>query len=240
MHPTKGALLPLFHRPWREALFVLLALSCAAGVMLITDRVYRHGSLAVVGMALCISTVSMQLVAAFWEQRWMWPPRDQFLSFLLGDLLCLPLIALMISRALQHLPSRDYWWQSTGWTIACVIIAILLALAFRMQDQGKYDASRFESPTKLWHDLMVYSSFGFFLLRYAPALLDDNFGSLRWITALIMFATWAYLGVSVDGNRSDRHVAERRPPLTKTAHVRSDWHRGRGGIFALFPRVIPN
>jgi hypothetical protein len=223
-HPVRrGSLFPL-GRSFTQTIFMFACVAFAIYVMFDADDIYNEGPpQAVALIILVISPLLTQAVAVALQGQWMWPPSTQFLSFLAGNTVCLPIVGVMIALAVQDLPTQSFWWQGPIWTVISVVSAVGFAIGFRMNDLRIYEADSAESPNKLWYDIFVVPTLFFLLVKQAPALFSGDINPWRILLALLMVAVWLVLGLKVDPKRSDRRVKAGRSPLWRTAHPPYNW-----------------
>lgn len=179
---------------------------------------YDKGPIAVLLVAIAISAVMMQLVAHCYEARWMWPPRAQFRAFIYGDTIFLPLTALSLAVVYQNGDGDTGLVERGWWHGALIIVIVLLAAASRMKEEGDsfYSSRQMNSPTKLWHDLVVIPVFAMLLLYPLPEFLTASF-SVWHLIAVLGFAVW--LGLLIEPTNS---------PKCRTAHIDYDWENHYG------------
>ena len=135
------------------------------------------------------------MTAEFGKPVGMFNWRTQSWAFLFGDSLSLPL-AIAFALGTPGIPSRvigvsgmiEYW----RWCVISIVVAIVVTFGFRSMDAAGYkksgNADRLKSPTKLWHDYVVYPSIAFLLMWVAlPAVFTG--ATTGWLT-LTSFGTW--------------------------------------------------
>lgn len=125
--------------------------------------------IAIVGIFLApiiISPVAMAFIRHQYENgspKGMFDFRTQSWAFLFGDSVALPVALSAALYAVQKdAPEWMYrWW----WLLLAVATATIATFGFRTMDKSGYIASgnadRLHSPTKLWHDFVVYPILGF-------------------------------------------------------------------------------
>ncbi|MFJ8041450.1 hypothetical protein ACIRBX_13205 [Kitasatospora sp. NPDC096147] len=173
------------------------------------------GPFAVLGAALLVSPGGHLLLALLMERR-MPRPREEFRALAVGD----PLLALAAALGTRLLTVRPVaappWWLP-----ALVAGGWLLFGLWQWRDElrsGFYLPAQACSPTKIWHQLVIYPLFGTGVLVVSAAgLLTRGGGPAAVLTKaalLLLVLGWALL------LRYDR----RHPRL---GHPPYDWRRLR-------------
>lgn len=110
-------------------------------------------------------------------------------AFLFGDTLFLPIMAAAIAIGWRH----NWFGLSWHWLVICLVIGVVVGLAFHHHDASFYSEAAFNSPTKLWHDLVAYPVlFGGLVFGLVPMIRQ-----LPWVwVALALFALWLLAGVA--------------------------------------------
>lgn len=181
-------------------------------------RLYDRGPIAVLVMAVAVSAVMMQLIARCYENRWMWPPKTQFGAFIYGDTFFLPLTVLSLGITYQNGGGNTELVERGWWHGALIVVIVLFAYASREREEREfvYSSRQMNSPTKLWHDLVVIPVLAMLLLYPLPEFLTTSF-SIWHVTAVLGFATW--IGLLVEPSSSPKH---------RTAHIDYDWEKHYG------------
>ncbi len=136
----------------------------------------------------------------------MFNPKMQSWAFLFGDGIALPLALLFIvlARGGQNVPGSG----SLGWYFTAAIVGLAGGAGFHVMETDAYrkqDAAlALESPTKSWHDFVVYPVLlGLIVWGGGPLLLPSawDFWTILAIAALLV---WVTLGVKYDAKRKPR------------------------------------
>lgn len=115
-------------------------------------------------------------------------PKGDSWAYLFGDMIALP-ISLGAAATVAR---RTSWWDDWWWATVAVSVAILASVGFRAMDSATYvkqgHGDRLYSPTKLWHDFVVYPVVGTMLCWLGiPAITVDSivgwasFGGQSWL-----------------------------------------------------------
>lgn len=185
-----------------RAVYWTVALLCWFGLYLATCSVGSSGITLVLLAPIIISPFMMWLTRQTLEHgqpTGIFNPRTQSWAFLFGDTIALPFTFFMLALSWRGLKPegwyRGLWWIMAafvaGVVIACVWHFVLDAPGYRAQGYGDL----LGSPTKLWHDFVVYGSLsGALVYLGIPALLNNftGYGGL----ALVGLIAWAGLGVA--------------------------------------------
>jgi hypothetical protein len=162
-----------------------------------------------------------------------WAIKSQYPSFTRGDLIWLPLFtAVPLSLLISHLPTdRTYWFQTWWWSLGSAVFAVGLSTWFWFTQHSAFPSAVMGSPPKLWHDLVVYPLFSFFLFNAAPALWYSNWGlhglkhghviGLLFLLPLLGVGLWTYDGV-VSDRKLDRDAPSDDGPLVDASRG-YDW-----------------
>ena len=163
--------------------------------------------------ALVVSFGMMQFVARAFEDRWLWPPRSQFNGFIYGEGIVLPVVVASEAAIYQDWGSNNLLYGWYFWIVVILGISLAVAASNRLREESSYSRLRFNSPSKLWHDVFVVPTMTFLLLFPLPALFYVPFGMYH-LTACVAFVVWISL-MSEPGSAKK----------IKTAHVEYDWAR---------------
>lgn len=152
-----------------------------------------------------ISLVSMALVRIWAEPAacdvWfkpggMFSPKTQSWAFLFGDGVGLPVAlgAAGMSSSLDWVSGHR-----EPWLVVSAIVGIAASITFRFMDVKAYTKlgheDRLRTPTKLWHDGVVYSSLVTLLVYFGVPAVWHDFSGYGWIVAL-GFIFWLVMCVA--------------------------------------------
>lgn len=153
----------------------------------------------------------------------MYSPKTQSWAFLFGDSIFLPAAMLFIALGWDeaYLPP---FADSGKWLLAAAMIGFVVGNSFNVMEVSAYhkqDAmDALYSPTKIWHDYVVYPVLvGTIVWAGVPLLVADwqglwvFFGPWTWL-ALASIGIWFALG-ALDGKRGLR-VYNMHPAWDKT------------------------
>lgn len=148
----------------------------------------------------------MIVIAPVLEGRWLpLSPREQFISFFPGDLFLGSGVAALLTAA-RELPDERRWYSAPAIHIVAICLAAAVAywLTFKVElEGGVYPKRAITSPTKLYHNGVLYIAYGY----VASVALIAVVGGLGWrevfeggwlTLAIIFLAIWA-LSVIFEG-----------------------------------------
>lgn len=123
-------------------------------------------------------------------------PKIQSWAFLFGDSIALP-VAFGAAASWGH-DASGLWSQGIGIFVSLVTAAVISG-GFRHFDAQRYRASgnadRLLSPTKWWHDFVVYPILVTILVYLGIPVLVHHFGSVHCWLMLAGIAAWLAFGV---------------------------------------------
>lgn len=181
------------------AIFAVLAVLLCVFLMYAARSAFEMRFVPAVAVGICLSWIPMQIMAIWWEHRWLWPPSTQYASFFWGDLVWLPLCLGALAVLTKKAP-LDGLQNHFGWQLFAFIVAVAAGFGLHHFDAANYSASALNSPTKLWHDCVSTVVWVFALVSQAPVLY---YGWLmrRWrpiALAILSLAAFFYLVVAYD------------------------------------------
>ncbi len=150
-------------------------------------------------VAVMISWGMMNIIALVLERRTLLNPTNQFKAFYLGDLICLPGLVLVLHFLSHRVSSSHHWWQRSIWHVACLLIGIAVGLVFHHMEQASYSLPQLNSPTKLWHDIVVFPAFIYLLFSAAPVLFYASGGYVPRLAAIALIVVFIALN-AYDGS----------------------------------------
>lgn len=133
----------------------------------------------------------MQLIRKYFEggkPAIGFDPRVDSWAYLFGDFLILPFSMGMAARDAQNVD----WLFDWRFITAVIIGGCAFSALFRWYDSGNYikdgHRDRLYSPTKLWHDFVVYPVVaGCYLWVTIPALTANSVGGWVSLGGIILF-----------------------------------------------------
>jgi hypothetical protein len=140
--------------------------------------IFDHGMFLAWLGAVMASWGMMNLLAITLERRVL-IPSQQYQSFYKGDLVGLPVIVAMIQPMLGQLPSGHHWYQSALWHWLAVVVGAVVGVAFMAMEyqSGIYTKAQLFSPLKLYHNLIVFPLFIYWVFAAGvPALIYSSLG----------------------------------------------------------------
>jgi hypothetical protein len=126
-------------------------------------------------------------------------PRHQFLGFFPGDLFLGVLTGGLITHVVVFPPAQG-WYTSWWWYLIVFVSASAVAISLTAWElrTGSYSKRAILSPTKLYHNGLLYVGYGSIIVSTLFAAL---FGAPTWWLALIILPglAWAVCNV-LDGS----------------------------------------
>lgn len=183
-----------------------------------------HSLLVTVMLCWLLTPAGMMVVGAIGESRIVPLSSDrQFRSFFPGDLF-LGLMAAGLLLTAQSLPAQARWYNATWWHVLVLCIAGLVALGMTWLEwkSGVYPTRAIFSPTKLYHNVLLYAGYGYVILT---TLVADVAGMRRasfdsWMTLFVSLAIGGvWLSMVVADNRLSKDELQKK---ATSAHV-ADW-----------------
>lgn len=158
----------------------------------------------------------MNIIAITIEHRtFLLNPSGEYKAFYYGDLVCLPAMALAIWYLGHYMPrpnlSEKAWWH---WL--CLIVSIGLGVGLHLSEAANhvYTRSQDYSPTKLYHDFIVFPCYIYLLASAGiPAAFQSKGG---WKAKAVL---WGFFAVFLLLNLYDNYY---RP---HHMHVNYDWSK---------------
>lgn len=154
-----------------------------------------------------VSIVGMAVIRWVVEQsrlNGMFNPRTQSWAFMFGDLFSLPVAMFCIAVA-RDKAELGSWADAPWWYLVAALCGLAAGVAFHAMDIQEYRSQgaelALESPTKIWHDFVVYPVlFGVLLWAGVPLLWSWPWSTWTML-AIAAIASWLVFGVVSDGNR---------------------------------------
>lgn len=142
-------------------------------------------------------------------------PRWQFLSFFPGDLFLAVSVAGMLSLA-SSIDTGEHWYNATWWhvlVLACAIAIAILA-TYGEWKSGVYPTQAIFSPTKLYHNGLLYVGYGYVIFTTLFAILAG--GGIDWMLALVLVPALIWVGLVIHDSTLRPEQAREK---AKYAHV---------------------
>ncbi|HEX6416215.1 MAG TPA: hypothetical protein VFZ62_01705 [Candidatus Saccharimonadales bacterium] len=174
-------------------------------------------------LCLVITPGLMIVIAKVLESRWLpLGPKKQFLSFFPGDIL-LGLTTAGLLVLAQRLPVEDRWYNAfwLHFLVQVAAIAIAFYLTFDELKNFAYPLEAILSPTKIYHNFLLYAGYGYLVFMTLVAVLAGSdwswgFAGLLGLT-LLPALVWLVLV------RMDSTLPPHRHSIkAQSAHVH-DW-----------------
>ncbi len=173
------------------------------GFFPVTEWVAGHPFWITLLVCLVITPGAMIIIAPILETRWLpLSPKRQFLAFFPGDLLLGVGVASLLTAA-QDLPAERRWYAAP--IVHIMVIGIAAGAAYLLTfvvelKGGVYPRRAIFSPTKLYHNGVLYIGYGYvaattFIADVAGLGWSELFRGGWMSLALICLATWLVLVV---------------------------------------------
>lgn len=166
-------------------------------------------------VCLLITPIGHCLVGAIFETRLVpLSPTKQFLSFFPGDIFLGMMTAGLLVLA-HRLPAESRWYNATWWHVVVLVSAIAVACALTWMEYqgGGYPPRAMRSPTKLYHNFILYGGYGYIIVTTLVAVVIAA-GSWWLVLALLPGLIW--LVCLVGDNFTSEETKNRR---VSNAHV---------------------
>jgi hypothetical protein len=159
----------------------------------------------------------------------------QYINPFIPEPSCLSVLAAAGLLALANrLPADQRWYNSAWWHVSVLLAAVVIAVLMTRQEakDGVYSLLAIFSPTKLYHNVLLYAGYGYVIVTTLVAVLfgaDWSWSFAGWLgLALLPGLVWVYLVVkdnSLGSEESKRkadtaHVFNWRPLWRNKWHVR--------------------
>lgn len=170
-----------------------------------------------------ITPIGFILVGVIGEGRLV--PLDgarQFKSFFPGDIFLGIATAFMVFAA-GFVPASDRWYTSTLFHVAVIAVTFIVAVVMTYMEYADrvYPLAAILSPTKLYHNFVLYTGYGYVASATIIAVIfgvDWSLGVALVIAAsLAMLGVWVYL--VIQDNSLNKHDQSFKAGC---AHI-SDW-----------------
>jgi hypothetical protein len=164
-----------------------------------------------------ITPTMVILVSYVLESRKVSFTSSRFKGFIPGDYLLGGLFASSVALASELPATTDKWYQSVQWHIIVLVGAVAgCLLARRFLDAPNYTKRQMNSPSKLYHDFVLYAGYGYlmFVVAVPSVFLTPWSGnaSLK-VVALACFGGWIACLV-YDQAHSPKEAAKTAHPNT--------------------------
>jgi hypothetical protein len=166
-------------------------------------------------LCLLLTPIVHCLIGLVFETRWVpLTPRKQFLSFFPGDVFLGMMTAGLLVLA-HRLPSDEAWYNAAKWHTVVLSTAIVLAcvMTWLEHQQGDYSRRAMWSPTKLYHNFILYGGYGYII---ATTLVAVVAAGRSWWLALALLPGLIWLGCLVGENFASEETKQSR---VNNAHV---------------------
>lgn len=163
-----------------------------------------HGFLGTLLCCWLITPIGHWLVGVVLENRWVpMGVRNQFPSFSIGDWFLGLSAALFLVRA-QHLPSAGVPWYTMWYWHVLVLITTLVGAFFITRGEaheGRFPARAIWSPTKIYHNFVLYGLFGYVMVVMVVA---NVVGDFSWSLVGPTLPLLVWLGIVLWEQRAHR------------------------------------
>lgn len=174
-------------------------------------------------LCLAITLGAMVFVAKVFESRWLpLNPKKQFLSFCPGDVFLSAMTAGLLVLA-QRLPAEDRWYTSDLWhfVVQVTTIAVAIYLTYKELKDFAYPLEAIFSPTKFYHNGLLYAGFGYLIVTTLVAVLFGSVWSWSFVGLLALTLLPGLIWLALV--RKDSTLPKHRKSIkAQSAHV-PDW-----------------
>lgn len=160
--------------------------------------VYRGSWLRAWLFALFLSWGAMNLIALLVERRteMLLHPGGQYKALYYGDSICLPAVAVAIWYLGQSMSERPGWWRERLWHAFWFAFGLAYGIWWHWVDAHShfYTRSQMWSPTKLYHDYVVFPLYIYILTSAGiPAMIWSRRGWKARAIIAVLLAAYALL-----------------------------------------------
>lgn len=168
----------------------------------------------------------MYVIGLIGESRLVpWTPKTQFLSFFPGDFFLGTMLTALL-MVVKRLPDEQRFYNATWWHILMLAAAITVAVVITVgeyNDPNGYGHRAVLSPTKLYHNILLYGGYGYIIVATLFAVMNWLLGTWSWSTvglvALCLLPGAVWVGLLVFEQRVSDEVKRDR---IRYSHV-NDW-----------------
>jgi hypothetical protein len=182
----------------------------------------RHGDMVALLASLVVASGAMLLLGLVLERRWL-RPKQMSLAFTIGD----PALAVAIASGVRAMgPHQPCGVIGSHWQMAVALTWLIFGLwQWRGEVSSKtYTLRQALSPTKIWHQLIIYPALGTWsFVAIAGGLLSARRNAPAVAVMIVCLAIW--IGTYV---HNVRHPRLGHPPYS-WRHLRPDpqpWGQG--------------
>lgn len=150
-------------------------------------------------------------------------PDRQFVSFFPGDLF-LGVTATGLLTLAPQLPAEHHWYNATWWSVLVLIGAVVVAVVMTWFEwsSGAYPTRAIFSPTKLYHNGVLYIGYGYVIVTTLVAALA---GARSWTLLWVLVPGLVWVGLMVVDNMSSAEALARKAAGAHTPHWKPIWRR---------------
>lgn len=185
-----------------------------------------HNFFATLFVCWLITPGLMFIIAPVLESRKLpWTPQTQFLSFFPGDFFLGMMLALVLWFA-QRMPAEVHFYNSTWFHLLLVVVTFTVAIVItkaEYDDPNGYGHRAVLSPTKLYHNIVLYGAYGYVIVATLVAvvawLLNDGSWRQAGVLGLCLAPGLVWVCLLVFEQEMSEETKESR---TWYAHV-NDW-----------------
>jgi hypothetical protein len=164
------------------------------------------GPWAATAFAWILTPVGLYVVAYVFESRLVGkdfhPWRGAFRGFMPGDLLLGASFGQFVWQ-LGKFESRSGWWSEWWWHAIAGVGAVVVAFFVREGlDRPNYHNLAMKSPSKLYHDFVIYMGFGYVFFTTAVAATFTTGWHETLLLPYGLLAGWAVCVFFIDGRKT--------------------------------------
>lgn len=181
-----------------------------------------HGFWVTLAICVAITPLGHLLVGLIGESRLVSiAPSRQFLSFFPGDLFLGVMTAGLLTLA-SGIDAGQHWYNTTWWHVLVLISAVMVAViaTYGEWKSGVYPTRAIFSPTKLYHNGLLYIGYGYVIVTTLVAVLFG--GSISWQLPLVLVPGVIWVFLVIKDSTLSAENPEQLEVKARSAHV-ADW-----------------
>ncbi len=180
------------------------------------------GPWAATAFAWILTPVGLYAVAYVFESRLVGrdfhPWYGAFRGFMPGDLFLGASFGQFVWQLGQS-NTKPGWWGEWWWHLIVVVGAVVVALLVREKmDRPNYHDRAMNSPSKLYHDFVIYMGFGYVFFTTAIAATLSTGWDFSLLRPFGFLGAWAYCVLGLDGRQTKYELRR----MARNSHP-ADW-----------------
>ena len=168
-----------------------------------------------------LTLAMLYAIALVFEKRLAPIWRNVFFSFVVGDLFLGMSLANGAFLATTLKAETGRWYQSVFYDFVCLALGICVFLGGHfVVDGDNYEKKQLRSPSKLYHDVVLFIGYAWLLFRVELPALIYGTGSSRKVVMILPLIIFFAILVGVEKT----HSKEEMEILRERAHPKRGWH----------------